>query len=125
MPDYASGETIPFIFDIPRDRIEELKQALEGLITFDPNQQVIVFNEATRSQPVAMGHDLPGMILEINRRLEEEGLTPRIPHDHKGWSTLRRQAFLQFAMHYFDWKRQHDQPRPSWDYQEMRAGKIS
>ena len=118
MPDYASGETIPFIFDIPRDRIEELKQALEGLITFDPNQQVIVFNEATRSQPVAMGHDLPGMILEINRRLEEEGLTPRIPHDHKGWSTLRRQVFLQFAMENFDWK--HGMVYNTfWDYQEI------
>ena len=118
MTDYNSGETIAFILDIPRDRIEELKQALEGLITFDPNQQVIVFNEATRSQPVAMGHDLPGMALEINRRLEEEGLTPKIPYDHKGWSTLRRQVFLQFAMENFEWK--HGMVYNTfWDYQEI------
>ena len=37
MPDYDSGETIPFIIDIPSSRIEELKQVLEGLeIKFDP-----------------------------------------------------------------------------------------
>ena len=50
-----------------------------------------------------MGHHLPEMVLGINRSLDEEGLTPRIPEDHEGWSTLRRQAFLQFAMKNFDW----------------------
>ena len=103
MPEDTREETITFIIDIPRDRIEELKQALEGLVTFDPNEQVVAFNDAIRSQPVAMGHHLPEMVLGINRRLDEEGLTPRIPEDHEKWSTLRRQVFLQFAMENFDW----------------------
>ena len=118
MPDYDSGETIAFILDMPSGMIEELKQALEGLVTFDPNQQVVVFNEATRSQPAAMGHHLPGMILEINRRLDKDRLTPRIPKDHKGWSTLRRQAFLQFAMENFDWKN-GTVNKTFWDYWEI------
>ena len=100
------------------DMIEELKQALEGLVTFDPNQQVVAFNEATRSQPAAMGYHLPGMVLSINGTLDEEGLTPRIPEDHKGWSTLRRQAFLQFAMENFDWKN-GTVNKTFWDYQEI------
>ena len=99
-----SEETIAFIIDIPSGQIEELKQALEGLeVIFDPDQQVVAFNDVIRSQPVAMGHHLPGMVLGINRSLDEAGLTPRIPENHEGWSTLRRQAFLQFAMENFDW----------------------
>ena len=103
MPDNASGETIAFILDIPSSKIEELKQALEGLeIKFAPENQVVAFNDAIRSQPVAMGHHIPEMVLSINWTLDEDGLTPRIPQDHKGWSTLRRQAFLQFAIRYFE-----------------------
>ena len=99
-----SEETIAFLIDIPSGRIEELKQALKGLeVKFDPEQLVVAFNDAIRSQPMVMGHHLPEMVLGINRSLDEEGLTPRIPEDHEGWSTLRRQAFLQFAMENFDW----------------------
>ena len=104
MPDYDSGMTIPFIIDIPSSRIEELKQVLEGLeIKFDPENQVVAFNNALTCQSVAMGYDLPGMVVEMNRYLDETKLTPRIPEDHKKWSTERRQAFLQFAIENFDW----------------------
>ena len=120
MPDYDSGETIAFVLDIPIGRIEELKQALEGLeIKFAPENQVVAFNDAIRSQPVGMGHHIPEMVLSINGRLDDEGLTPRIPQDHEGWSTLRRQAFLQFAMHNFDWNdnmiNQEWWPEESWE----------
>ena len=104
MPDYDSGETIAFILDMPSGMIEELKQAMEGLkVIFDPNRQVVAFTHGITSQTVAMGHDIPGMVLEINRRLHEAGLTPRIPGGHEKWSTLRRQAFLQFSLANFDW----------------------
>ena len=104
MPDYDSGETIAFILDMPSGMIEELKQALEGLeVIFDPNQQVIAFTHGITSQTVAMGNHIPGMVLEINRSLDEAGLTPRIPEVHEKWSTLRRQAFLQFSVANFDW----------------------
>ena len=103
MPDYDSGMTIAFILDMPSGRIEELKQALEGLVTFDPNQQVVAFTQGITSQTVAMGRHIPGMVLEINRSLREAGLTPRIPENHEKWSTLRRQAFLQFSVANFDW----------------------
>ena len=67
MPDYDSGMTIPFIIDIPSSRIEELKQVLEGLeIKFAPENQVVAFNDATRSQPMAMSHHIPEMVLSIN-----------------------------------------------------------
>ena len=90
MPDYDSGETIAFILDMPSGMIEELKQALEGLeVIFDPNQQVVAFTHGITSQTVAMGHHIPGMVLEINRSLDEAGLTPRIPEAHEKWSTLR------------------------------------
>ena len=104
MPDYDSGETIAFILDMPSGMIEELKQAMEELgVIFDPNQQVVAFNYGVRSQGMTMGHHIPGMVLEINGRLREAGLTPRIPENHEKWSTLRRQAFLQFSMATFDW----------------------
>ena len=104
MPDYDSGETIAFILDMPSGMIEELKQALEGLeVIFDPNRQVVAFTHDITSQTVAMGQHIPGMVLEINRSLDEAGLTPRIPEDHEKWSTLRRQAFLQFSLANFAW----------------------
>ena len=85
MPDYDSGETIPFILDIPRDKIEELKQALEGLeIKFAPENQVVAFNDAIRSQPMAMGHHIPEMVLSINWTLDEDGLTPGYPRTTRG-----------------------------------------
>ncbi len=120
MPDYDSGMTIPFIIDIPSSRIEELKQVLEGLeIKFAPENQVVAFNDATRSQPMAMGHHIPEMVLSINWTLDEDGLTPMIPKDHEGWSTLRRQAFLQFAMHHFHWNdnmiKQERWPEENWE----------
>ena len=37
----------------------------------------------------------------IQRRLTCH--SPMIPKDHEGWSTERRQAFLQFAIHHFFW----------------------
>ena len=40
----------------------------------------------------------------MNRSLDEEKLTPRVPEDHEKWSTERRQAFLQFAIYNFDWE---------------------
>ena len=104
MTDYDSGETIAFILDIPSSKIEELKQALEGLeIKFVPENQVIAFNEAMMSQSVAMGHHLPGLVEGMNRCLGDAKLTPRIPDGHKKWSILRRQEFLQFAIDNFDW----------------------
>ena len=120
MSEDTKEENITFIIDIPSSKIEELKQALEGLeIKFAPENQVVAFNDAIRSQPVAMGHHIPEMVLSINWTLDEDGLTPRIPQDHKGWSTLRRQAFLQFAMHYFDWNdnmiNQESWPDESWE----------
>ena len=120
MPDHDSGMTIPFIIDIPSSRIEELKQVLEGLeIKFDPENQVVAFNDATRYQPMAMGHHIPEMVLSINWTLDEDGLTPMIPMDHKKWSTERRQAFLQFAMHNLYWNdnmiNQESWPEESWE----------
>ena len=82
MPDYDSGMTIPFIIDIPSSRIEELKQVLEGLeIKFDPENQVVAFNNALTCQSVAMGYDLPGMVVEMNRYLDE---TKPDPQDTRG-----------------------------------------
>ena len=103
MPDYNSGETIPFIIDIPSSRIKELKQVLEGLeIKFNPEDQVVAFNDDVTCHSVAMGHHIPEMVLSINWALDEDGLIPIIPMDHEKWSTERRQAFLQFAMHHFE-----------------------
>ena len=96
--------TITFTIDVPSSRIEELKQLLEGLeVKFDPENQVVAFNDALTCHSVAIGYDLPGMVVEMNRYLDETKLTPRIPEDHKKWSTERRQAFLQFAIENFDW----------------------
>ncbi len=96
--------TVSCIVDIPADRLEEAASRLENLgIILDPRRQVIVFNEALMSQSVALGHHLPGMVEGMNRCLEQESLTPRIPGGHKEWSIERRQAFLQFAIENFDW----------------------
>ena len=67
-------------------------------VRFDPERQVIAFNEAAMDQAVAMGHHLPGMLEGVNRRLDEEGLTPRVPTNHHEWSIERRHAFLEFAI---------------------------
>ena len=81
-----------------------MRQLLEGLeVQFAPENQVIAFNDTLTCHSVAMGYDLPGMVVEMNRYLDEAKLTPRIPEDHKKWSILRRQAFLQFAIENFDW----------------------
>ena len=99
-----SEETITFIIDIPSGRIEELKQLLEGLeVKFDSENQVVAFNDTLMCHSVAMGYHLPGMVVGMNRYLNEAKLTPRIPEDHEKWSTERRQAFLQFAIENFDW----------------------
>ena len=112
MSEDTQGKTITFTMDIPTGKIEEVKQLLEGLeVKFNPNDQIIAFNEAMMSQSVAMGHHLPGMVVGMNRSLDEAGLTPRIPEDHEGWSIERRQAFLQFAIENFDWDDRQDQPR--------------
>ena len=104
MSENTRGKTITFTIDIPSGRIEELKQMLEGLeVRFDPQSQVVAFNDAMMSQSVAMGHHLPGMVVGMNQSLDEAGLTPRIPEDHEGWSIERRQAFLQFAIENFNW----------------------
>ena len=124
MSDYDSGMTIPFIIDIPSSRIEELKQVLEGLeIKFNPENQVVAFNDDLTCHSVAMGHHIPEMVLSINWALDEDGLIPIIPMDHEKWSTERRQAFLQFAMHYFElsfhWNynmiNQESWPEESWE----------
>ena len=104
MSEDTREETITFIIDIPSGRIEELKQLLEGLeVQFDPENQVVAFNDTLMCHSVAMGHHLPEMVLGMNRYLDEAKLTPRIPEDHEKWSTERRQAFLQFAIENFDW----------------------
>ena len=104
MSEDTKEETITFIIDIPSSRIEELKQLLEGLeVQFDPENQVIAFNDTLMCHSVAMGYHLPGMVVGMNRYLDEAKLTPRIPEDHEKWSTKRRQAFLQFAIENFDW----------------------
>ena len=104
MSENTRGKTITFTIDIPSGKIEELKQLLEGLeVRFDPQSQVVAFNDAMMSQSVAMGHHLPGMVVGMNQSLEEAGLTLKIPEDHEGWSIERRQAFLQFAIDNFNW----------------------
>ena len=104
MPDYDSGETITFILDIPSSKVGELKQLLEGLeVQFAPENQVVAFNDGLTCHSVAMGYDLPGMVVGMNRSLDKAKLTPRVPEDHEKWSTERRQAFLQFAIDNFDW----------------------
>ena len=97
-------ETITFVIDIPSSRIEELKQLLEGLeVQFAPENQVVAFNDGLTCHSVAMGYDLQGMVVGMNRSLDKAKLTPRVPEDHEKWSTERRQAFLQFAIDNFDW----------------------
>ena len=104
MSEDTREETITFIIDIPSGSIEELKQLLEGLeVKFDPENQVVAFNDTLMCHSMAMGYDLPGMVVGMNRYLDEAKLTPRIPEDHEKWSTERRQAFLQLAIENFDW----------------------
>ena len=104
MSEDTRGGTITFTIDIPNGRIEELKQLLKGLeVRFNPENQIVAFNDAMMCHSVAMGHHLPGMVVGMNRSLDEAGLTPRIPEDHEKWSIERRQAFLQFAIENFDW----------------------
>ena len=104
MSEDTREETITFIIDIPSGRIEKLKQLLEGLeVKFDPENHVVACNDTQMCHSVAMGYDLPGMVVGMNRYLDEAKLTPRIPEDHEKWSTERRQAFLQFAIENFDW----------------------
>ena len=104
MSEETTERMITFTIDVPSGRIEELKQLLEGLaVEFNPENQVIAFNDTLTCHSVAMGYELPGMVVEMNRYLDETKLTPRIPEDHKKWSTERRQAFLQFAIENFDW----------------------
>ena len=104
MSEETRGGMITFTIDVPSRKIEELKQLLDGLeVRFDPERQVIAFNDAMMSQSVAMGHHLPGMVVGMNHYLDEAKLTPRIPEGHEKWSTLRRQAFLQFAIENFNW----------------------
>ena len=104
MAEDTKEKTITFVMDIPNSRIEELKQLLEGLeVQFDPENQVVAFNDGLTCHSVAMGYDLPGMVVGMNRYLDKAKLTPSVPEDHEKWSTERRQAFLQFAIDNFDW----------------------
>ena len=104
MSEDTRGETITFTMDIPTGKIEKVKQLLEGLeVKFNPNDQIIAFNEDMMSQSVAIGQDLWLLVERINWILEEDGLTPTIPEGHEGWNIQRRQAFLQFAIDNYDW----------------------
>ena len=78
MAEETTGGTVTFTIDVPSRRIEELKQLLEGLeVQFAPENQVIAFNDTLTCHSVAMGYDLPGMVVEMNRYLDEAKLTPQ------------------------------------------------
>ena len=96
---------ITFTINVPAEEVDRLKPMLEATgVRFDPTRQVVAFNETMLDKAVAMGHHLPGMVEGLNRRLEDEGLTPRIPTDHEEWTIERRHAFLQLAIENFDWE---------------------
>ena len=96
---------ITFTIDVPAEEVNRLKPMLEATgVRFDPARQVVVFNDAMLDQAVAMGHHLPGMVEGLNRRLDEDGLTPRVPTNHHEWNIERRHAFLQFAIDNFNWE---------------------
>ena len=96
---------ITFTIDVPAEEVSRLKPMLEATrVRFDPARQVVVFNDAMLDQAVAMGHHLPGMVEGLNRRLDEDGLTPRVPTNHHEWNIERRHAFLQFAIENLDWE---------------------
>ena len=93
-----------FTIDVPDNKVDDLKTALEGVeIRFDPDRQLIAFQESLMESCVAMGHHTPNLVQEINRQLKEAGLTPMVPTDHEDWTLDRRMAFLEFAISNFDW----------------------
>ena len=95
---------ITFTIDVLPEEISGLRTLLEARgVRFDPERQVIAFNNAALDQAVAMGHHLPGMLESVNQSLDEEGLTPRVPTNHQEWSIQRHYAFLQFAIDNFSW----------------------
>ena len=64
MPEETTEGMITFTIDVPIGRIEELKQLLEGLINqeveFNPENQVVAFNDTLTCHSVAIGYELPG-----------------------------------------------------------------
>ena len=95
---------VTFTIEVRPEKIDRIKSVLEAEgVIFDPERQVIAFNDAALDQAVAMGHHLPGMLEGVNQHLDEEGLTPRVPTNHQEWSIERRHAFLEFAIVNFRW----------------------
>ena len=105
---------LTFTIDVPDSKIEELREALGRLdIQFQPERQIIAFEESLMETCVAMGHHTPDLVQEINRQLTKAGLTPPVPTDHETWPMTRRMAFLEFAISHFDWV-DHDLDNSWW-----------
>ena len=96
---------LTFTIDVSDTQVEELKDVLDKLdIRFDPERQLVAFNESFMDTAVAMGHHTPDLIRGVNHQLNSDGLTPLVPDNHTQWTLARRIAFLKFAVREFAWQ---------------------
>ena len=109
---------LTFTIDVPDTQVEELKDVLDKLdIRFNPERQLVAFNESFMDTAVAMGHHTADLIEDINDQLQRGGFTPLIPTDWKEWTLTRRMDFLGFAIRSFDWF-DHDTDNSPWRLEE-------
>ena len=96
---------IKYIIEIPEDAIPELEalMARRGAY-FHPVRQVVAINDIFMESSTAMGHHAGDLVREVNRHLDQLGLTPRVPEDHGEWGPARMQAFLTMAVMNFRWE---------------------
>ena len=100
-----AGDSIEYLVNLPQDRLEEVEKTLRSQgIYFDRRRHIVAINDAFRDHTsMAVGSQVPGMIREINRFLEREGLRPLVPDDPQEWEPRRWYRFMQFALVQFNW----------------------
>ena len=96
---------IRYTIDVPQEAIPELDELMQKHSAyFHPRRQITAINDIFMERSTAMGHHVPGLIMGMNRFLEQENLDPRVPEALEPWDLPRLQSFLMFAVNQFQWQ---------------------
>lgn len=102
------SNTAEYRISVPAGREQQAREALAALgiemMPAVPRDELMAMRETDHGNLFATRGQIPGMLAQVNRHLEEQGLMPTVDPGHAGWSDRQAAAFLEMCLNEFEWE---------------------
>lgn len=97
-----------YSISVAPDQERQVREALAELgvemLPTVPTEELMAMRETDHGNLYATSAQLPGMLLQVNRHLQDHRLTPGVEPGHGSWSQEQAVGFLGMCLTEFEWE---------------------